>query len=962
MSRLRCMFLILLLFPVPRVMAQTGDSLITIDSHVIPLPAIDLADFFPMRSGITWEYIGSPFKSSRRLGLVEVATDLPAQTFKWEGFQGELTVRKTADGKIVTVTPSGESLFLDLAAEVGSSWRLSSDIDNLLGGSVVSVISRSEPVKVPFGLFQNVLHLGLKPNPQLADAGVTDMWFAPGIGLLRWTEITFAGPQTYELISLVDPDQNGTFEPGDSTGVIGPYPMPEPEPLRPMEDYENRTSVERNGVRYELGTLKPVAVRGASIEIQYRVTALEGETLFSFDSGQIYDFQLQNDRGESAWTWSANRSFIFAITTFSLKPGESRSFSEWLEGDTVTVPEGHYTLAAFMPTSKGSSPSLDQTSLAVALEIVPDPDLALLTGTVVNETGAPLPALISLTESGPSDSPYLGTASAAWTTPNGTFEIRARAGTYTLSVRSDGYVIYARSIALVAGDTHLDIALKQKEKDPYANVHEMVNGRFIAELATDQSTYGAGDRIGVRYRLTNISGEDLLLSFSSGQRFDLTLDGQRGRIWTWSEDKDFIQALDSRLLKDQETYEFETEFTLEQAWVKDDPSFLITAYLAVTQDDVGQVSRKETEALVKFPVDGWILPTPEPPGPLSASLRTDRDAYQAGDTVTVSYKLTNIADSLVVLHFNSGQRYDIVLNAPDEPIWGWSWTMGFTSEIGELALAPGESFAFEEQIDLKVLPETKDPIDGVYVIRAYMTSVGDLDSDATEAKTRFWMGKIPRPEPYPVPLPVEPIPSRLLANMDATLDETSAHVTYRIVNVTEETIPLLFRSGQTFDFILNGPRGEVWRWSTGRGFDDGLHAQTLAPGESVTVRESFPLSALSSMGDGVYSLQVYLTLTAEDRQSAHQVETLTSIQFSMDQGVIERTLTMHGDAGSAPDVSAKSGDFDGDGSTNFADFLNFAAAFGKTSLSTDFNPVFDLDHDNKIAFGDFLIFAAGFGR
>jgi Ca2+-binding EF-hand superfamily protein len=49
-----------------------------------------------------------------------------------------------------------------------------------------------------------------------------------------------------------------------------------------------------------------------------------------------------------------------------------------------------------------------------------------------------------------------------------------------------------------------------------------------------------------------------------------------------------------------------------------------------------------------------------------------------------------------------------------------------------------------------------------------------------------------------------------------------------------------------------------------------------------------------------------------------------------------------------------SADFDGDGSVGFADFLNFAQAFGTT------NATYDLDGDGVVGFGDFIILAAQF--
>jgi hypothetical protein len=39
----------------------------------------------------------------------------------------------------------------------------------------------------------------VRPNPELADAGLTDLWFAPRVGLVRWIEQSIAGPVAYVL-------------------------------------------------------------------------------------------------------------------------------------------------------------------------------------------------------------------------------------------------------------------------------------------------------------------------------------------------------------------------------------------------------------------------------------------------------------------------------------------------------------------------------------------------------------------------------------------------------------------------------------------------------------------------------------------------------------------------------------------------------------------------------------------
>jgi len=84
------------------------------------------------------------------------------------------------------------------------------------------------------------------------------------------------------------------------------------------------------------------------------------------------------------------------------------------------------------------------------------------------------------------------------------------------------------------------------------------------------------------------------------------------------------------------------------------------------------------------------------------------------------------------------------------------------------------------------------------------------------------------------------------------------------------------------------------------------------------------------------------------RYVSHQSSASRTTENSPDIGAYEFTTTRS--------------DFNGDGRVDFDDFLTFAAAFGRTSTDSTWNPAFDLDGDLRVGFGDFLEFAASFGR
>lgn len=55
-------------------------------------------------------------------------------------------------------------------------------------------------------------------------------------------------------------------------------------------------------------------------------------------------------------------------------------------------------------------------------------------------------------------------------------------------------------------------------------------------------------------------------------------------------------------------------------------------------------------------------------------------------------------------------------------------------------------------------------------------------------------------------------------------------------------------------------------------------------------------------------------------------------------------------------------DFNGDGSVDFTDFINFAGVFGAQEGTSKYDPSFDLDSSGDVGFTDFLIFAQAFGK
>ena len=121
-----------------------------------------------------------------------------------EGLLQNRIIRKDEGGKILELRNDDWRLLFDLNAAEGTTWKLdtSQGEDDLLDGATVTVASRSERVKVPYGKFEKSIHLILRPRPGLADAGITDLWFVPGVGLVKGSEVWIGGSRSFNLTTL----------------------------------------------------------------------------------------------------------------------------------------------------------------------------------------------------------------------------------------------------------------------------------------------------------------------------------------------------------------------------------------------------------------------------------------------------------------------------------------------------------------------------------------------------------------------------------------------------------------------------------------------------------------------------------------------------------------------------------------------------------------------------------------
>jgi len=71
------------------------------------------------------------------------------------------------------------------------------------------------------------------------------------------------------------------------------------------------------------------------------------EKMITYPSGQTFDYQILNEAGENVYTWSANKSFIEALSEVSIPAGEAIVHEEQFDYNNMSgepFEAGNYTL------------------------------------------------------------------------------------------------------------------------------------------------------------------------------------------------------------------------------------------------------------------------------------------------------------------------------------------------------------------------------------------------------------------------------------------------------------------------------------------------------------------------------------------------------------------------------------------------------------------------------------------
>jgi hypothetical protein len=216
-------------------------------------------------------------------------------------------------------------MITDLSKGQGYTSRI--DLDPCNRGQTV-LAGREETVLTPAGKFEDSIRLDFQTN--CADAGVTSMWFAPDVGVIKWSSLNIAGPVDHVLLS-------GTIN-GETY----------PRSLSVSAAFSD-TSVCLN----MMPPVDPLSVQEVQASLEIKNGTMD-EISFYFVDGQRFEISIIDEQNNVVSRWSRGRSFIEMTETVTLASGDSlRYFGEVTlttdEGDPL--PPGHYTVIIELTSS-----------------------------------------------------------------------------------------------------------------------------------------------------------------------------------------------------------------------------------------------------------------------------------------------------------------------------------------------------------------------------------------------------------------------------------------------------------------------------------------------------------------------------------------------------------------------------------------------------------------------------------
>lgn len=280
--------------------------------------AAQTPDWLPLEVGNTWLYRPAAAnrvnnQESRTITVHGTEKAGSSEYFKVSYFGREVLLRREpSDGSIVQYdrAANSEKPWLSLRLPVGSTFPTSIDDCTTTG----TIAARDAAVKVPAGAFENVVHVRYRGN--CADAGTTQQFFAPNVGIVSTEESNFAGPVKFDL---------AYYRVGSATGGS-------------------------QEVGFTVALDSPAYSQGGTLRARLTLRSSAPDPIqLHFPSGQSFELKIYDASGTAVDTWSKDKLFPMIIRDEAFGPGE-KTFA-------VTMPlqgslgPGRYTVEGYLTSN-----------------------------------------------------------------------------------------------------------------------------------------------------------------------------------------------------------------------------------------------------------------------------------------------------------------------------------------------------------------------------------------------------------------------------------------------------------------------------------------------------------------------------------------------------------------------------------------------------------------------------------
>lgn len=239
-------------------------------------------------------------------------------------FSQPLLIRQGGDGSLLKYNPSDKTEGVWLPFGTAEGMQVRTEMDSC--SAVATIASMAAKIKTPVGDFDNALRIAYTPN--CADAGVTEQYFLPYVGMIVHERTTIAGPIRYELV----------YSRTGATNIVAET---------------NEFTLATDAPSYKAGQKKELLAR-----LTLRVTQ---PVALTFPSGQSFDLRITDEKGDTVYQWSRDKVFTQVFREEQIEGERTWAVSVPIDG----FAPGKYKAEGWLATTPR------QYSAVVAFEITP---------------------------------------------------------------------------------------------------------------------------------------------------------------------------------------------------------------------------------------------------------------------------------------------------------------------------------------------------------------------------------------------------------------------------------------------------------------------------------------------------------------------------------------------------------------------------------------------------------------